>query len=168
MVELHWQKDTLLERLAGEHILRIVVGGIIEKQNRILILQRAFRENFLPGIHEIPSGQVESHESLYQALKREIREETGLTLTDVKHYVGYFDYFSRTGILTRQFNFVVATKNSFLVKLNPTEHQAYAWIEEKEMNTYNVSPELKETLKKYWFLHSANLSLNLPHYSSKL
>ena len=61
------------------------VGGIVfNKQKQILLIQR----NQPPaiGMWSIPGGKLESGESLVEACRREINEETGLD-TDVKHIV---------------------------------------------------------------------------------
>jgi len=39
---------------------------------------------------ELPGGQIELYESLYDALKREVKEETGLDITAIKGEDGYF------------------------------------------------------------------------------
>jgi 8-oxo-dGTP diphosphatase len=50
--------------------------------------------------------------------------ETGLTVTTVRAYLGHFDYLSKSGKLTRQFNFT-ATTTGETVKL--TEHDDHLW-----------------------------------------
>jgi len=39
---------------------------------------------------ELPGGRIEMHESLYDALKREVKEETGLDVIAIKGEEGYF------------------------------------------------------------------------------
>jgi 8-oxo-dGTP pyrophosphatase MutT (NUDIX family) len=59
-----------------------VAGIIIKKENDntyVLIQQRCKQENnYKEGIFEIPSGKVREFESVYDCLKREVKEETGL------------------------------------------------------------------------------------------
>jgi len=50
------------------------VGAIIEKNNRILFLDRAF----LPLGWAPPAGHIDKNEQPSQAIAREIKEETGL------------------------------------------------------------------------------------------
>jgi A/G-specific adenine glycosylase len=59
------------------------VVGIIEKGGRILIQQRP-AEGLLAGLWEFPGGKVEPGESLTAALRREIREELGIEIEDIR------------------------------------------------------------------------------------
>jgi 8-oxo-dGTP diphosphatase len=56
-----------------------VVAAVIERQGRLLICQRR-REDPFPLQWEFPGGKVEPGELPEEALKRELREELGVTL----------------------------------------------------------------------------------------
>ncbi len=62
------------------------VGAIIERNidgvNHILIQKRQ-KNNFEDGLIEIPAGKIRDFENIFQALKREVKEETGLTITNI-------------------------------------------------------------------------------------
>lgn len=53
----------------------IVIGGLIEKDDKFLLVQEA-KEN-CKGKWNIPAGRMEVNESVIDCLKREIKEETG-------------------------------------------------------------------------------------------
>jgi A/G-specific adenine glycosylase len=59
------------------------VVAVIEKDGRILIQQRP-AGGLLAGLWEFPGGKVEPGESLTAALRREIREELGVVIRDVR------------------------------------------------------------------------------------
>jgi len=61
-----------------------VVVAVIERDGRFLIQQRP-AGGLLAGLWEFPGGKVEPGESLTAALKREIREELGTGITDLRH-----------------------------------------------------------------------------------
>jgi 8-oxo-dGTP diphosphatase len=94
----------MIERLVPHDILesldkydRIVVGGIISvagNGDEVLFLKRAKHE-FMPDVWEIPSGGIEEGESMLQALKREIKEETNLEVFDVIDFVSAVDYLAK-------------------------------------------------------------------------
>jgi 8-oxo-dGTP pyrophosphatase MutT (NUDIX family) len=61
------------------------VGAIIQdKQGRILVSQRALNSKMYPGKWQIPGGHVEKDEGFLEALKREVKEETGLEVVSVR------------------------------------------------------------------------------------
>jgi len=56
--------------------MKIVVGGIIKKDNKILLVQEANESCY--GMWNIPAGKLEKNEFLKDGALREIKEETGL------------------------------------------------------------------------------------------
>ncbi|MBU1849659.1 MAG: NUDIX domain-containing protein [Nanoarchaeota archaeon] len=135
-----------LIKKAGE-IIRFIVGAVIVIDSKVLLLQRP-EVDFMGGIYEFPSGKVEIGESLLAALHREVKEETGLNILKIIKYVGHFDYESKIGKKTRQFNFAVIVSDSSKLKL--TEHDNYIWSREEELSKYEVTDCVKEILKIFW------------------
>ena len=137
----------LLAESQKDGVQKMVVGAVIRKDNKFLLLERVPSE-FMGGLVELPSGTVDEGEDLLTALAREIKEETGLTITSVLAYLGSFDYTSASGKKTRQFNFLVKVAPGE-VKLNPTEHQAHHFVAptDETFTTLNISDAVKEVLK---------------------
>lgn len=104
---------------------QLAVGGVVEDDGKVLLLQRP-DDDFMGGIFELPSGKVEPGETLDAALRREVNEETGLTVTEITSYIGSFDYTSGSGKKSRQFNFAVIATATEPVTL--TEHDNYMWV----------------------------------------
>lgn len=50
--------------------------------DRVLLLTRASDDPWSPGRYDLPGGQVEQGESLKAGVRREIHEETGISLSD--------------------------------------------------------------------------------------
>src|SRR3989344_6703770 len=99
-------EQKLISLAKKDGIIRFVIGAIIiNNQGKILILKRKI-DDFFGGIEELPSGKVENEESLFQALNREVKEETNLDVKQVAGYLGHFDYLSKNSNKTRQFNFI--------------------------------------------------------------
>ena len=72
--------------MINEIFAKPAVGAIIEKDvngiKHILIQKR--RKNISEdGLIEIPAGKIREFENIFDALRREVREETGLTITNI-------------------------------------------------------------------------------------
>jgi 8-oxo-dGTP diphosphatase len=140
----------LLDRLKVDKIQKIVVGGVIfNSKNKLLLLKRA-SDDFMGDLVELPSGTVDEDETILEALRREIKEETSLDIDSIDKYIGSFDYLSSSGKKTRQLNFLLTT-NSSSVKLSPKEHSAYYWIninnDSDKIGSLNISLETKNIIK---------------------
>ena len=67
-----------------------VVAAIIKKDNKIFVTQRGYGE--FKDKWEFPGGKIELNETKEEALKREIKEETGIhpeILPDMKRTIHY-------------------------------------------------------------------------------
>jgi 8-oxo-dGTP diphosphatase len=58
-------------------VLYVVAGLIYNKTHQILIAQRPLHKP-LGGLWEFPGGKIENNESPFEALERELFEETGI------------------------------------------------------------------------------------------
>ena len=68
-------------------IQKIKVCALIERANKSLILKRNPKDKHYPNLWDIPSGGLEGGETLKQALTREIKEEIGLNVEEIKNLV---------------------------------------------------------------------------------
>lgn len=120
--------DDLARAATRDAVEKTVVGAVIARPDgKVLLLHRP-ADDFLGGMWELPSGGVEDGESLVEALRREVAEETGLAVTELGAYLGHFDYRSGSGRRTRQYNFAVtATVTGETVRLS--EHDAHLWAD---------------------------------------
>ncbi|MFZ1108959.1 MAG: NUDIX hydrolase [Rhodomicrobium sp.] len=136
----------LLTAAERDGVQKLVVGAVIERGGDVLILRRAQGEDF-SGLHEIPSGTVDAGEDLIGALRREVSEETGLTVERVLRYVNSFDYLSGSGRKTRQLNFAVEASGG-PVTLNPHEHDEALWADpvSARFEALNLSKETRASI----------------------
>ena len=58
-----------------------VAISVIEYQNKVLIMKRQ-NTKFLSGLWEFPGGKIEKNETALQAIVREVKEETNLTISN--------------------------------------------------------------------------------------
>lgn len=68
----------------GEYHLS-VLGVIRRPDGRFLITQRVMTKSWAPGCWEVSGGGVMAGEESYEAVLREVREESGLDVSDCPH-----------------------------------------------------------------------------------
>jgi len=132
-----------------DKIQKIVAGAVIRrKDGSILLLERNLLE-FKGGLIELPSGGVKIGETIIDCLIREVKEETSLDVSEIKKYLGSFDYQSSSGRATRQFNFAVSV-NPGDVKINPSEHSKFYTVNptDEDWKKLNISPNTREIIEK--------------------
>ena len=140
--------EAALECARRDGVEKIVVGAIISKADKVLVLRRK-QDDYLGGIDELPSGHVEKGESILAALRREVKEETGLTLTQIHRLESQFDYLTGSGKRARQFNFAVDVSDSE-GKIVLSEHCAYCWVGPKEADALNLTKKTRNSLEQFW------------------
>lgn len=91
-IEIKAKQDEIVKRVAGAIITNVV--------GKILLLQRPL-DDFMGGILELPSGNVEAGEAINQGLVREVKEETNLDTRTIGMFINSFDYLSSSGKKSR-------------------------------------------------------------------
>lgn len=128
---------------------RVVVGGVIIHDNKVLIVQRSSDEEAYPDLWEVPSGKKEPLEKITDAILREVKEETGL-ITEIVKVNDVFNFSVEKPDEIRdvtQINFLLKLVGNSEVKLS-SEHQNFAWISKDEIDNYNLSIETKTSIKQ--------------------
>ncbi len=121
-------------RIANGKIL--AVSACIPWNERVLIVQRAEAETFLPLHWEQPGGKVEEGEGVSDAVVREVLEETRLAVRPMCP-CGTFDYTIPDGrkVLEVLIRCELAGPTNVLLS---SEHDAFRWVTMEEID--EVSP----------------------------
>lgn len=130
-------------------IQKVVTGGAIINNNKILILQRAKDEDAFPNIWELPGGKKEPFEFVYDSVVREVREETGL-IVKVLNLLSAFNYKVEKEEELRdmtQIDFLIEPVDKIEVKISD-EHQDFKWVGEEELDNYEITEETKSVIRK--------------------
>src|SRR5947209_2840493 len=120
--------DNLRKEQEGRFL--VAVGAMIEhaETRRILLLRRAENVDWLPGVWEDIGGRMKQFEEPEDALRREVREESGLEIEIVKP-INIFHLFH--GERSAGNELVIITywckTHSDLVVLS-YEHSEYRWL----------------------------------------
>lgn len=128
-------------------VQKVIAGGVILHDGKVLIIQRSKDDDNYPGLWEMPSGKKEDLETVQDAVRREVEEETGIEVEVVK-ILSVFNYKNEKENEIRdatQINFLVKPSASPEVKLS-SEHDNYAWITKEEIDNYNISSSTKSAL----------------------
>lgn len=91
--EKHWiiasrkNFDTLKAQYSGEKEEKIdaVIIAALHKETNSLVLIKQFRIPLNDYVYELPAGLLDADESMETAVRRELKEETGLSLIDINY-----------------------------------------------------------------------------------
>ncbi len=103
--------------------------AILEHQERFLILRRVDSNLELHGKWEFPGGGVELGEFPFETMKREIQEETGLSVQEAT-LLGVHTHVWESAEQPVQVFLVVYRAQVDLkeIRLSPEENDAYQWV----------------------------------------
>jgi 8-oxo-dGTP diphosphatase len=123
------------------------VGGVIVRDGRALIVKRAHEPR--KGEWSLPGGLVELGETLVEAAKREIREETGLEV-EVGEVIEVFDRVHHLDGRVR-YHFVIV---DYLCRPTGGTLQAgddaddVAWVSDEEVERFGVNALAARVIRK--------------------
>jgi 8-oxo-dGTP diphosphatase len=123
-----------------------IVKAAILQNGKLLIVQRAKNEKVAGGTWECPGGKVEFGEDLETALKREVKEETGLNI-NVKKILYASVYNSSDS--SRQFiilTYLSSGDNDHTVTLS-NEHMNYQWVSKAQAKSL-LAPNIIRDFEK--------------------
>jgi nucleoside triphosphatase len=130
----------------------VTVGGLIFNQEGKIFLMTSYKWK---GKYVIPGGHIELGETIEQAVKREIKEETNLDVFDVR-FIGLQEFiFGKEFYEKKHFIFLdysCRTKDSE-VRLND-EGSAYVWTSIDEALKLPIESYTRNTILKYKENHS--------------
>lgn len=124
----------------------LTVNALIWCDGKFLMLKRADDKKIDPGLYGGIGGKVEPHESFYDALHREIEEETGIKeLGGIRLYSVTQHPFPPTNAEWVNLYFIV--KIAKQVKVEPMKEGTFHWIDPKEIDNYPTPTDTKEYIK---------------------
>jgi 8-oxo-dGTP pyrophosphatase MutT (NUDIX family) len=122
------------------------VNALIWCNGKVLLLKRAETKSIDPGVYSGIGGKVEPGESVYDALLREIEEETGLKeFEKIKAYSVTQHPYPPTGCEWINIYFNVTIKN--MVQIPESSEGTFDWIDPKAVDSLEMVNDLKEYIK---------------------
>lgn len=142
--EISENAPLLLEEAKADAIDKPLIGAVVYKNGRVLLVKRAASDSFAPGHWEIPGGGLE--ENPIDGLVRELTEETGLHIREILAYLGSFDSISEKGQTVRQFNYLVEPEEGD-IQLSD-EHSEYIWHDLEALLAFVQSAKMLPVIRK--------------------
>ena len=122
------------------------VNALIWCEGRVLLLKRADDKKIDPGFYGGVGGKVEPHESFYDALTREIKEETGLTeFESIRLYSITQHPYPPTDSEWVNAYFIVNVAKQ--IKIKPTKDGTFHWVKPQDIDRFPMPIDTKEYIK---------------------
>ncbi|MGH9805300.1 MAG: NUDIX hydrolase [Candidatus Acidiferrales bacterium] len=124
------------------------VGGVVVRDGAVLLVKRAAEP--LRGRWSLPGGAVELGESLEEAVARELKEETGLTVR-VLGLVEAFDRITRDTDGRARYHYVLLDFLCEPLEGDPvaaSDVDAVAWARPEEFAAYELGPHAQRVCEK--------------------
>lgn len=123
----------------------LAVNAFIWCDGKVLLLERAKNKKVDPGLYSGIGGKVEPHESYYDALIREIKEETGITkIESIKPFSVTQHPFPPTD--SEWVNIYFTVKIAKQIKIPASSEGIFHWIDPKNIDSLPMPTDIKEYL----------------------
>lgn len=128
-----------------------VVGAlIVNEQSQVFVQKRSPDRRLFPGCWDIAGGHVERGETLFEALAREVEEETGWNLVKVVKLVDSFDWdIEVSGKISknREFDFTVEVSGDLShPQIEQDKFTQSCWVGESELGILKENRASDDTL----------------------
>ena len=128
-----------------EHYLIVYCLGafIVDEKKRLLIVKKSPNEAIDAGLWVVPGGKVKAEENVISALKREVKEETGLSVVSYQ-WIGE-DVFKVDGKYFHAAHFFCKVKSTNKIKLEKSLLE-YKWITKSQVSNFQIPKNLKKEI----------------------
>lgn len=141
-------------------ILQVGVKSfLVNKDNKMLFLKRSTNIYGKSGnIWDLPGGRIDSRETLLEALKREIKEETAINSFKVLSLVTVQDLFRWSDKHVVRVTYISRVTKS-KVSLSE-EHDDFKWVSIKEALKLNLDEYVRDIIKDKKHMSFINSLIN--------
>lgn len=150
---------------------RTIVVGIVENRSgEILLCKMKSDRGVFPGQWGLPGGGIEPGERMTEALQRELTEECGILVKDIKPMVfkdGLYNKYMPDGTnhpVYMIFLIFTCTTDTTDIVLNQ-EFSEYHWVTAEDLSDMDLNIETIDTLEILWGKFGSNRHAN--GYSAK-
>lgn len=123
----------------------VVRAFILNNQGELFIMG-SFNEN---GYIAVPGGHIEMGENIIEALEREVREETGLEISDIK-FLSVDEYINKEKSKHFVFlNYLAKSADSDNVVLCDEDATEFKWIKPRDVINLQLTESLRGIIEKF-------------------
>lgn len=124
-------------------LMGLSVKAMVFHDGKLLILQK----NDIEGLHpwEFPGGGLLFHEDFEAGLRREVKEETGLSIV-LEAPAGIWSYQKADAQFLNGVIFTAMADSEQVVVSD--EHRDYRWVKPEELSDYRLQESLQQSLKQ--------------------
>lgn len=119
----------------------------VDKHNNILVTKRAAEKDTFPGFWEITGGSCLSGETETSGAVREIREETGISVSE-SNLVHVQSAVTEHALCNLYINKIPLGKDDIKITLQKGETEEYKWLSKKEFETLFNSENFCPAIQK--------------------
>lgn len=117
-----------------------VRGIVLDPAGRVLLLRRAASSRHFAGEWEFPGGKLDAGETLDQAIRREVREETGLE-TAITGLLGATEVEVQAVRVANLFFSLRPIAGALRLS---SEHDLASWVRPAELATLQLAPTARD------------------------
>jgi|ETN02SMinimDraft_4_1059925.scaffolds.fasta_scaffold121767_2 ADP-ribose pyrophosphatase YjhB (NUDIX family) len=125
--------------------VKILLKPIIKKGNKFLILKRSADDKNRPNCWDFPGGNLEFGENAMEALKREIKEESNLSVKNIKPLQVISEKDKKKNLFWVRIGYT-SEYSGGEVKISE-EHNDYKWVTKAEFLKLESADYLMEFAK---------------------
>lgn len=133
--------NDFLSTLPKKYDVVVVDAFVFDDRGRILMQRRSMSRKLFPGYWDAIGGHLEPGETIESCLRREIREETSMELTQIFGLVNRFEWRSDSSAINLQF--VCGATGVPVPEVGKVTE--LRWVDRQELETFGVwlTPEMK-------------------------
>ncbi len=123
------------DKVSADYEVCVSAKTLLFKDNYGLLLKRSYTDEQGANNWDLPGGQMNDDETVYGALLRELKEETGLTATDLRLTYAHTEINDVSKQLKIRLGILSATEQENI--LLSDEHSDYEWIKRGDIYSFS-------------------------------
>jgi 8-oxo-dGTP diphosphatase len=134
----------------------LIARAVIIHRGKILLCRMKSK-----GHYFFPGGHVEFGEDIREALRREIREELGVSLGKILQFIGIGENTYRDGVeLHHELNIVFVGKLNRFTNKAIEDHIEFCWVDFKQLTKIDVLPRALIKSVQKWLKNKKMFSVS--------